>query len=32
VTLTVPLDSLPVTGTLWSSMPWQLPVRFEVPR
>jgi cytochrome P450 len=32
VTLTVPLESLPVTGTLWSSMPWQLPVRFEVPR
>jgi cytochrome P450 len=32
VTLTVPVDSLPVTGTLWSSMPWQLPVRFEVPR
>ncbi|MFD6140574.1 hypothetical protein [Promicromonospora sp. NPDC060271] len=30
VTLTVPVDSLPVTGTLWSSMPWQLPVRFEV--
>jgi cytochrome P450 len=32
VTLTVPPDSLHATGTLWSSMPWQLPVRFEVPR
>ena len=31
VTLTVPADSLPATGSMWSSMPWQLPVRFEVP-
>jgi cytochrome P450 len=31
VTLTVPVDSLPATGSLWSSMPWQLPVRFEAP-
>lgn len=31
VTLTVPPDSLHATGTLWSSMPWQLPVRFEAP-
>lgn len=31
VTLTVPVESLHSTGTLWSSMPWQLPVRFEVP-
>ncbi|MFC8798470.1 hypothetical protein ACFT2C_12120 [Promicromonospora sp. NPDC057138] len=31
VTLTVPSESLSATGTLWSSMPWQLPVRFEVP-
>jgi cytochrome P450 len=30
VTLTVPPESLHATGTLWSSMPWQLPVRFEV--
>jgi len=32
VTLTVTQDDLHATGTLWSSMPWQLPVRFEVPR
>ncbi len=31
VTLTVPPESLHATGTLWSSMPWQLPVRFEAP-
>jgi cytochrome P450 len=30
VTITVPPESLGATGTLWSSMPWQLPVRFEV--
>ncbi|GHH74646.1 cytochrome P450 [Promicromonospora soli] len=30
MTITVPLESLRATGTLWSSMPWQLPVRFEV--
>ncbi len=29
-TLTVPPDALHATGTLWSSMPWRLPVRFEV--
>ena len=31
VTLTVPPDSLHATGTLWSSMPRQLLVRFEAP-
>jgi cytochrome P450 len=31
VTLTVPPESLHATGTLWSSMPRQLPVRFEAP-
>ena len=32
VTLTVPPESLRATGTLWSSVPQELPVRFEEHR
>jgi cytochrome P450 len=32
VALTVPPESLRMTGTLWSVVPRELPVRFEVPR
>jgi cytochrome P450 len=32
VTLTVPAESLRITGTLWSSVPQELPVRFEEHR
>ena len=32
VTLTVPPEELRATGTLWSSVPRELPVRFEEQR